>query len=228
MFVIIVGGGKVGTYLARALLSQDHEVVLIEKQARKAQFMANLLETDVTMVGDGCDPLVLDSAGLKRADVVVADTGDDEDNLVVCLIAKKYSRARCIARVNNPKNKLIFQSIDSEAPITLISSTEVILDAINEHVNVADLSLIAKLKDGDLELVKIAIPENSAADGKRLADIGLPRSSIVVAVDRKHEEVVIPGGDTIIQAGDNVILMVKSASRGDVRSALIGTKLPVQ
>jgi trk system potassium uptake protein TrkA len=227
MFVIIVGGGKVGTYLARALLGQDHEVVLIEKQARKAQFMANLLETDVTMVGDGCDPVVLDAAGIKRADVVVADTGDDEDNLVVCLIAKKHSRARCIARVNNPKNKLVFESIDREAPITLISSTEVILDAINEHVNAADLSLIAKLKDGDLELVKLAIPAESFADGKRLADIGLPRSSIVVAVDRKHEEVVIPGGDTILRAGDNLILMVKSASRGDVRSALIGAKLPV-
>ena len=143
------------------------------------------------------------------------------------MIAKKYSHARCIARVNNPKNKLIFESIDQEAPITLISSTEVILDAINEHVNVAGLSLIAKLKDGDLELVKLAIPPECLADGKRLADIGLPRSAIVVAVDRKHEEVVIPGGDTVLRAGDNLILMEKSASRGDVRAALIGAKLPV-
>ena len=166
--------------------------------------------------------------GIKRADVVVADTGDDEDNLVVCLIAKKHSRARCIARVNNPKNKLIFESIDRDAPITLISSTEVILDAINEHVNVADLSLIAKLKDGDLETRKGSpFRRSRSPTAKRLADIGLPRSSIVVAVDRKHEEVVIPGGDTILRAGDNLILMVKSASRADVRAALIGAKLPV-
>jgi len=225
MFVIIIGGGKVGTYLARALLSQDHEVIVIEKNPKKAQLMANLLETDVTMFGDGCDPLVLETAGLKRADVVVADTGDDEDNLVVCLIAKKHSKARCIARVNNPKNKLIFESIDREAPITLISSTEVILDAINEHVNVADYAIITKLKDGDLELVKLAVPPGSPADGKRIVDVGLPRSSVVVAVDRKGEDVLIPNGDTLVRAGDSVILMVKNDSREDVRAALVGTKV---
>jgi len=225
VFVIIIGGGKVGTYLARALLSQDHEVIVIEKNPKKAQLMANLLETDVTMFGDGCDPLVLETAGLKRADVVVADTGDDEDNLVVCLIAKKHSKARCIARVNNPKNKLIFESIDREAPITLISSTEVILDAINQHVNVADYAIIAKLKDGDLELVKLAVPHGSPADGKRIVDVGLPRSSVVVAVDRKGEDVLIPNGDTLVRAGDSVILMVKNDSREDVRAALVGTKV---
>ncbi len=226
MFVIIIGGGKVGTYLARALLVQDHEVVVIEKNPKKAQLMANLLETDVTMFGDGCDPLVLDQAGLKRADVVVADTGDDEDNLVVCLIAKKNSKARCIARVNNPKNKLIFESIDREHPVTLISSTEVILDAIHQHVNAHDYSIITKLKDGDLELVKLAIPMGSPADGKRIVDVGLPRSSIVVAVDRKGEDVLIPNGDTLVRAGDSVILMVKNESREDVRAALVGRRAP--
>jgi trk system potassium uptake protein len=86
------------------------------------------------VVGDGCDPLVLDQAGLGRADVVVADTGDDEDNLVVCLIAKKNSKARCIARVNNPKNKTIFESLDPESPVTVISSTEIILDVLNRSI----------------------------------------------------------------------------------------------
>jgi trk system potassium uptake protein TrkA len=225
MFVIVVGGGKVGTYLARALLAQDHEVIVIEKQPKKAQLMANVLETDVTMVGDGCDPLVLEQAGIKRADVVVADTGDDEDNLVVCVIAKKHSKARCIARVNNPKNKLIFESIDRESPITLISSTEVILDAINAQVNPHDYSLITKLKDGDLELVKIAIPAGSPADGKRIVDVGLPRSSMVVAVDRRGEDLLIPTGDTLVRAGDTVILMVKNESRSDVRAVLVGAGL---
>src|SRR5579859_100841 len=134
MFILIVGGGKVGTYLARALLSQGQEVVVVEKVARKAQTLATMVDSDVAVVGDGCDPLVLEMAGLSRADVVVADTGDDEDNLVVCLIAKRQSKARCIARVNNPKNKLIFESIDPEHPIDTISSTEILLDTINEHV----------------------------------------------------------------------------------------------
>lgn len=226
MFVIVVGGGKVGTYLARALLAQEHEVIVIEKNPKKAQMAANLLETDVTMVGDGCDPLVLEQAGIKRSDIVVADTGDDEDNLVVCLIAKKQSKARCIARVNNPKNKLVFESIDRESPITLISSTEVILDAINQHVNSHDYSIITKLRDGDLELVKLRIPAGSPAEGKRIVDVGLPRSSIVVAVDRKNQDLLIPSGDTSLHAGDSVIMMVKRESREDVRSVLVGVKTP--
>ena len=94
MFILIVGGGKVGTYLARDLLAENHEVVVIEKDAKKAQFMTNLLEQDVANRGDGCDPVVLTQAGVSRADVVVADTGDDEDNLVVSLIAQKNSKAR--------------------------------------------------------------------------------------------------------------------------------------
>lgn len=137
MTVLIVGGGKVGTYLARALLKQNHDVVVIEKDARKAQMMTNLLETDVAIVGDGCDPTVLLQAHIERADVVVADTGDDEDNLVVCIITNKHSNARCIARVNNPKNKLIFESLNEERPVTVISSTELILEMIDQRVNAA-------------------------------------------------------------------------------------------
>jgi len=134
MFVLIVGGGKVGTYLTRALLGQGHEVVVVEKAEKKAAMLEQLLEQKVAMVGDGCDPLVLEQAGLPRADVVVADTGDDEDNLVVCLIAKKSSKSRCIARVNNPANKMIFDSIDAENPITVISSTEIVLDTISKSI----------------------------------------------------------------------------------------------
>lgn len=134
MFVLIVGGGKVGSYLTRALLKQGHEVVMVEKEERKARMLEQLIEQKVTVVGDGCDPLVLDQAGLTRADVVVADTGDDEDNLVVCLIAKKSAKSRCIARVNNPANKMIFDSLDRENPVTIISSTEIILDIISRQI----------------------------------------------------------------------------------------------
>lgn len=134
MFVIIVGGGKVGSYLTRELMRAGHEVVMVEKQERKATLLEQLLEERVALVGDGCDPLVLEQAGLKRADVVVADTGDDEDNLVVCLIATKNSKARCIARVNNPPNKMIFESLNRENPITVISSTEIVLGVISQSI----------------------------------------------------------------------------------------------
>jgi trk system potassium uptake protein TrkA len=223
MFVLIVGGGKVGTYLARALLAQQHEVVIVEKDGRKQLYMQNILESDITVIGDGCDPLVLERAGINRADVVVADTGDDEDNLVICLIAKRQSKARCIARVNNPKNKEIFESIDREKPITLISSTEIVLDLINEHVNARDYSILTKLRNGELELVKLTVPAGSPAGGKRIVEIGLPRGSIVVAVERKGHDLVIPSGETALEAGDEVVVMCKQDNRLDVRRAIAGT-----
>jgi trk system potassium uptake protein len=222
MFIIIVGGGKVGTYLARGLIKQQHEVVVIEKDAKKAQLMTNTLETDVAIVGDGCDPNVLMQAGIARADVVVADTGDDEDNLVVVLIAKKHSKARCIARVNNPKNKLIFESLDTAKPVTVISSTEIILAHIDDRLNNLSLEPLARVGSGDLELVQLSIPPDSPARGKRVADLALPRGCVVVAVDRGSGDVVIPNGDTTIDSGDDVIAMIKREARSDVCAVLVG------
>jgi len=222
MFVLIVGGGKVGTYLTRGLLRQQHEVVVIEKDARKAQLMTNLLESDVAIVGDGCDPNVLLQAGVQRADVVVADTGDDEDNLVVTIITKKHSNARCIARVNNPKNKLIFETLDADRPVTVISSTEIILDMIDERVNACDLEPLARVGHGDLELVQLRIADRSPANGKRVADVALPRGSVIVAVDHGDGNVVVPNGDTTLRGGDDVIAMIKRDTRVEVCSALVG------
>jgi trk system potassium uptake protein TrkA len=222
MFILIVGGGKVGTYLARGLLKQQHEVVVIEKDPRKAQMMTNLLESDIAVVGDGCDPNVLLQAGVARANVVVADTGDDEDNLVVVLISKKHSKARCIARVNNPKNKLIFESLDTEQPVTVISSTEIILDIIDDRVNATTLETLARLGKGDLELVQLSILSDSPASGRRIADLALPTGSVIVAVDRGAGEVVIPNGETVFAPGDAVIAMIKHTARADVCAALVG------
>lgn len=223
MFILIVGGGKVGTYLARALLKQRHEVVVIEKDARKAQMMTNLLESDVAVVGDGCDPNVLLQAGVARADVVISDTGDDEDNLVVVLITKKHSKARCIARVNNPRNKLIFESLDADDPVTVISSTEIILDIIDDRVNSSALETLARLGKGDLELVQLAITEGSPARGRRVADLALPPGSVIVAVDRGAGDMVIPNGETVFYAGDGVIAMIKHGARADICTALVGS-----
>jgi trk system potassium uptake protein TrkA len=222
MFILIVGGGKVGTYLARGLLKQQHEVVVIEKDGRKAQMMTNLLESDIAVVGDGCDPNVLLQAGVARADVVVADTGDDEDNLVVILITKKHSKARCIARVNNPKNKLIFESLDSDQPVTVISSTEIILDIIDDRVNATTLETLARLGKGDLELVQLSILADSPASGRRIADLSLPSGSVIVAVDHGAGEVVIPNGETVFNPGDGVIAMIKHTARAEVCAALVG------
>src|SRR5579883_1827868 len=201
MFIIIVGGGKVGSYLTRALLNQNHEVVVVEKNDKKAKALDTLIDRQVTMVGDGCDPFVLEAAGVARADVVVADTGDDEDNLVVVLLTKKKSKARCIARVNNPRNKQIFDSLDPEDPVTVISSTEIILDVLNEHVNAASYSAALETMHlfgrGNLSLVRVSVPEGSPAAGRTISEISIPRNSVLVAIEREElEEMVIPTGDT--------------------------------
>ncbi|MHB8146808.1 MAG: potassium channel family protein [Vulcanimicrobiaceae bacterium] len=227
MFILIVGGGKVGSYLTRALLNQNHEVVVIEKAEKKAKMLEQLVDRQVSVVGDGCDPTILEAAGVARADVVVADTGDDEDNLVVVLLTKKKSKARCIARVNNPRNKLIFDSLDPEDPVITISSTEIILDVLNEHVNAATYSSALETMHlfgkGNLQLVKMTIPKGSLADGKRLAEITFPRNSVLVAIERAEEELTIPNGDTTLQAGEKVIAIVKSGTMEQLRALLCGS-----
>lgn len=217
MFILIVGGGKVGSYLTRALLNQNHEVVVIEKVEKKAKALEQLLDRQVTVVGDGCDPFVLDAAGIARADVVVADTGDDEDNLVVVLLSKKKSKARCIARVNNPRNKQIFESLDPQDPVTVISSTEIILDILNEHVNAATYSAALETMHlfgkGNMSLVRLSVPNGSAVAGKLLAEIRFPRNSVVVAIEQDGgKDIVIPTGDTQLNVGDRVVAVVKNGA----------------
>jgi trk system potassium uptake protein len=133
MFIIVVGGGKLGTYLTRALLEAKHEVVVVEKNERKAQALAQNLNAEIAQVGDGCDPLVLEEAGASRADVVIADTGDDEDNLAICLVTKKrFAKPRTIARVNNPKNKQIFEELGIDS---VVSGTEIVMNMVAQEVN---------------------------------------------------------------------------------------------
>ncbi len=224
MFVIIVGGGKVGSYLTRALIQQGHEVVVVEKDDRKAKMLDRLIDRKVTLVGDGCDPAILESAGVTRADVVVADTGDDEDNLVVVLLTKKKSKARCIARVNNPANTLIFDSLDTEDPVTTISSTEIILSVLNEQVNAASynaaLETMHLFGKGNLQLIKIGVPDDSPVNDKRLGEIRFPRNSVIVAIDRGNDELTIPTGDTTLRRGDQVIAIVKNGAGEQLRALL--------
>ena len=186
--------------------------------------MERLIDRQVTVVGDGCDPAILEAAGVARADVVVADTGDDEDNLVVVLLSKKKSQARCIARVNNPANKLIFDSLDVEDPVTVISSTELILDVLNEHVNAAKyrsmLETMHLFGKGEMQLIKVAVPERSPVAGKSLAELRLPQNSVVVAVDRCNRDLEIPTGDTVLCAGDSMIVIVKNGAAERIREML--------
>jgi trk system potassium uptake protein len=226
VFVLIVGGGKVGSYLSRALVDQGHEVVVVEKDGRKAKALERLIDRQVTVIGDGCDPAVLEAAGVARADVVVADTGDDEDNLVVVILSKRKSKAHCIARVNNPANKLIFDSLDADDPVIVISSTELILDVLNEHVNASNCRSIMETMHlfgkGEMQLLRVAVRDQSPVQGKALGDLNLPRNSVVVAIDRPEAELQIPTGETVLRAGDSMIVIAKNGAAERIRALIDG------
>jgi trk system potassium uptake protein TrkA len=221
VYIVVVGGGKLGTYLAKELLEQHHEVVVVEKDERKAQRLTQALDREIAQVGDGCDPIVLEEAGAGRADVVVADTGDDEDNLVVCLVTKKkFSRPRTIARVNNPKNKRIFEELGIDS---VVDSTEVVMNMVQQEVNVRDVAPLMAFKGGNLELVRLSVPSGSPADGRRLSDLRLPRHCVIVALERAGE-VMVPGGDTTVASGDVMLIITEPGATPELKAQLVGAR----
>jgi len=219
MFIVVVGGGKLGTYVAKALLEEKHEVVVIEKDERKAARLCQFLNCEIARVGDGCDPQVLDEAGVSRADVVIADTGDDEDNLVICLVTKKkFSRPRTIARVNNPKNKQIFEELGIDS---VVSGTEIVLSIVQQEVNVKDVSPLMTFRGGNLELVRLSLPASSPANQKRLSDLRLPKHCVIVALEREGD-VIVPDGETTVHAGDAMLIVMQPGATKELRNELVG------
>ena len=151
MYVIVVGGGKVGYYLTKELIDQSHEVLIVEKERQKAARIAEELGS-VVMRGDGCEAATLAQAGAGRADVVIAVTGDDEDNLVVCQLAKaKFNVRRTIARINNPKNEGIFRLLGVDVTV---SHTDIILSQIEERIDSHPLLHLMRVRDAGLEVVE--------------------------------------------------------------------------
>jgi len=219
VFIVVVGGGKLGTYVAKALLEEKHEVVVIEKDEKKAARLCQFLNCEIARVGDGCDPGVLEEAGVARADVVIADTGDDEDNLVICLVTKrKFSRPRTIARVNNPKNKQIFEELGIDS---VVSGTEIVLSIVQQEVNVREISPLMSFRGGNLELVRLAVPPNSPANQKRISDLHLPRHCVIVALEREGD-VIVPDGETTIRAGDAMLIVMQPGATKELRNQLVG------
>ncbi|MBC5824977.1 MAG: NAD-binding protein [Candidatus Eremiobacteraeota bacterium] len=219
MFIILVGGGKLGTYLAKTLLEEKHEVIVIEKEERKAQRLCQAVNAEVALVGDGCDPLVLEEAGIARADVVIADTGDDEDNLVISLVTKKkFAGPRTIARINNPKNKQIFEELGIDS---VVSATEVVMRIVQQEVNVREVAPLMTFKGGNLELVRLSVPAVSPAHEKRLSEIHLPRHCVIVALER-NGEVMVPDGETTILTDDTMLIVAQPGATAELRAQLVG------
>ena len=217
MYIIIVGAGKVGYHLGRLLMTQGHEVMLIEKDRAKV----NLLSLDfheAIMEGDGSTVEVLREAGTNRADVVVAATGNDEDNLVTCQITKLvFLKPRTIARVNNPRNEELFAGLGVDASV---SGTKLINAIIEEQVKAGDMMIpLLTLKAGDVEIVEVVLSRSSHIVKKKIKELALPSGSIFIAVIR-GEEVIIPYGDTEFQPEDKVIALVKRTSEQALREML--------
>ncbi len=181
MFVLVVGGGKVGYYLAKELIESGHEVALMEKDQRRATEIADEIGS-IVIAHDGCEGKYLAEAGCNRADVVAAVTGDDEDNLVICQMAKHhFDVPRTIARVNNPKNEALFRHLGVDE---LISPTRMILGSIEQDIPVHELLHLAALGEGELELIEAHLQSGSPAIGRAPKDLSIPDGCSLFAVIR--------------------------------------------
>ncbi|MDB5066303.1 MAG: potassium channel related protein [Chloroflexi bacterium] len=202
-YVIVIGGGKVGYHLARHLLDRGYEVTLVEKDRVRAQWLSHQLGSCSIMVGDGDEMAFLATTGIERAGVVVGATGDDEDNLVACQLAKrKFSVPRTIARVNDPENVRLFKALGIDVPV---SATELLMGLIEAELSGSDAVKGVAVKACGATLVDVALPELSSLVGRRVADVHLPGGDLVVCIVRDGLPVV-PQADVVIQPGDELII----------------------
>jgi trk system potassium uptake protein TrkA len=221
MRVGIAGAGAVGLYIANDLRGAGHEVLLIEQQpgVRERAVAAEGVEWHIA---DACEVSSLREAGLERCDVVVAATGDDEDNLVVSLLAKtEFAVPRVIARVNHPKNEWLFN--ENWGVDLSVSTPHLITALVEEAVTVGRLVRLLQFEGGHARLVEVTLADDSPAVDRAISEIDVPRDATFVAVVR-GDHVVMPRGDTVFEAGDEVLAMVTPESEEEVRAILAGSE----
>jgi len=217
MYIMIVGGGKVGYYLAKELVEDGHEVLVIEKDAAKCRQIADDLG-DIVVRGDGCEGITLETAGTGRADLFIAVTGDDEDNLVACQVAKnKFGVRRTVALINNPKNEAIFKKLGID---TTVSSTVLILANIEQELPSHPLIPLLTIKGGGLEIVEVKVPTSSAMVGKHIDELLLPQQCLITVIIDEEGVPRIPTSDTSIRAGDEVVAVCRRESEDALRAVL--------
>lgn len=217
MYIIIVGGGVVGYHLSRALIEEGHEVLIVEKDAKKCERFLDELGS-VCMRGDGCETSILSEAGASRADLLIATTNEDEDNLVACQVAKhKFNVPRTIARVNNPKNEKLFKKLGIDCPISI---TNILLDHIEEEIPTHPLIHLLTLPKENLEIVEVKVLEGSRAVGKAVKEMPLPPDSILSLLIRNGQKPQVPSPETIFQAGDRIIALTSTDNEQALREVL--------
>jgi trk system potassium uptake protein TrkA len=212
MYVIVVGGGKVGYYLSKQLIAEGHEVLLMEKDRRRQAMLAETLG-EVCVQGDGCEVRVMTEAGFGRADVIVAVTGDDEDNLVICQMAKsKFHTPRTVARVNDPSNLALFERLGID---TTVSSTQIIFNLLEQQIEPGEIIPVGALKNGNIEVVAIGVSERSPVLGMSIKDLDLGEALIISIVREDHAQ--LPQADTRFEVDDQVIAMVPADEEMQLR-----------
>lgn len=219
--VLIVGGGRIGTYLATLLLEGGHRVALIETDPARAARLDHILPPGHLVLGNGTDPDVLESAGVRRADTVVAVTNRDETNLVVTSLAKfEFAVPRTIARVNNPKNAWLY--IDEMGVDVALNQADIIGHLVAEEMSLGEMMTLLKLRRGQYALVEEKVHPTSAAAGRAVVDLGLPAACVLVGVLR-GPDLITPHGETVLQPDDEVLAVVHSGV-APALAALLGPR----
>lgn len=214
MYVIVVGAGKVGYYLAKTLVAEGHEVLLLEKDRKTVEALTDTLG-ELIVHGDGCEIRTMDEVGMGRANVVVAVTGDDEDNLVICQMAKlKFRVPRTIARVNDPKNEELFKELGIDQTV---SSTRIIFNLLEQQIEPGQVIPLAALKKGEIEVVQADITSGSTALGLKIGQLDLPPTTLIISVIR-DDHATLPHSDTKLREGDSVIAMIKAEREKELRA----------
>jgi trk system potassium uptake protein TrkA len=219
MRVVIAGGGNVGTHIADDLSRAGHEVVIIERDEHMVERTAS--RHPVTwVVGDACEVSTLHRVGLETCDVLVAATGDDEDNLVVSLLARQeFAVPKVVARVNHPGNEWLFNQ--SWGVDVSVSAPHLLTSLVTEAVSVGSLVRLLDFEGGGVRIIEVTLADTSPAAGRTLMELELPRDATVVAVVRQGH-VVVPGGDTVLLRGDEVLVLVTTEAESFVQRVLVG------
>jgi trk system potassium uptake protein len=220
VMVAICGGGSVGTTIARDLYTSGHEVLVFDKDPDLVERRRKELEV-TWIAADACEVASLDAAGLASVDVVVAATGDDEDNLVISLLAKQeFAVPRVVARVNNSKNQWLFN--EGWGVDIAVSTPQLITAIVEEAVSVGSLVRLLQFEGGTAHLVEVTLAPESPAVGTAIAALGIPREAAVVAIVR-DDHLVAPRAETVLQSGDEVLVLVTQDAEPEVRRELVGS-----
>lgn len=214
MYAIVAGGGKVGFFLARELIDQGHEVLIIENNPERAEFIANELG-NVVLRGNADEASTLAEAGAERADVVIAVTGDDPRNLVLLQVAKRrFGARRTVARINDPRNEGLFRMLGIDATV---NATQVMLSVLEQEIPPANLVPLLRLRNTDVEVVEAVVDPRSAVAGRPLRELDLPPESNIAVVIRDGGA-FFPNGATVLEAGDEVVALTRGVHEPKLRS----------